>query len=289
MPPRQRGQAESREVQDGVDGVACRVTNYEKRTLVKVGTEAATRYTFDLKSASWKDDEAIRKQARAHKKWAALAPARASSSSEAATTAVSRVSDDAEAQLEAASGHRTDVLVCRPKRKRQEPDFLQPCEALREFATGSRKRKKPAEPSPEDGPCCTKPACVAVRVEREELRSQLAAEAAAHMQLREQLRELASESGEGSDAAALAGSALQLALLEIIDGEEEEEDPEHDDAEAARTPGERCTAREAGQARRACLCLAPSVPLAHLHAPRSPGRWCQRTSRRTSRRGCPCT
>ena len=41
MPPRQRVQAESREVQDGVDGVACRVTKYEKRTLVKVGTEAA--------------------------------------------------------------------------------------------------------------------------------------------------------------------------------------------------------------------------------------------------------
>ena len=44
-----------------MDGVVCRVTKYEKRTLVQVGTEAATRYTFDLKSASWKDDEAIRK------------------------------------------------------------------------------------------------------------------------------------------------------------------------------------------------------------------------------------
>ena len=41
MPPRQRVQAESREVQDGVDGVVCRVTKYEKRTLVQVGTEAA--------------------------------------------------------------------------------------------------------------------------------------------------------------------------------------------------------------------------------------------------------
>ena len=102
------------------------------------------------------------------------------------------------------------VLLCRPKRKRQELDYL------REFATGSRKRKKPAEPSPEDGPCCTKPACVAVRVEREELRSQLATEAAAHMQLREQLRKLADDSAEGSDAANIAGSALQLALLEIL-------------------------------------------------------------------------
>ena len=89
-----RVEAESREVKDGVNGVACRVTKYEKRTLVQVGTEAATRYTFDLKSASWQDDQAVRKQARAHKKWAGLAPARASSSSEAASAASDGGSDD---------------------------------------------------------------------------------------------------------------------------------------------------------------------------------------------------
>ena len=112
------------------------------------------------------------------------------------------------------------------------------------------------------------------------------------MQLREQLHELASESAEGSDAAALAGSALQLALLEILDGEEEEADPEHDDAEAARTPGERCTApvrlgRHAAPALRLPL-PRPICPFRPLE-PRSPGRWCQRTSRRTSRRRRPCT
>ena len=130
----------------------------------------------------------------------AASEAAASTSAEPATSL-----DAAERSSEDPLG-MTDVLVCRPKRKRQEPTFLQPREALRDRATGSRHCKKPAEPE-DDGQCCKKPACAALRAERDELRSQLAAEAAAHMQLREQLRELASESAEGSDAAALAGSA----------------------------------------------------------------------------------
>ena len=103
----------------------------------------------------------------------------------------------------------TEVLVCRPKRKPQQPDMFTPMEQLRDFATGSRKRRRPLS---ECDNACQNAACVADRAERDGLRSQLAAEAAAHMQLREQLREPASESAEGSDAAALAGSALQLAL-----------------------------------------------------------------------------
>ena len=98
MPPR-RIEAEHREVEGGVDGVACRVAKYENRTLVQVDTQSATRYKFDLKSASWEDDEEIRKQARAHKKWAGLAPARDPGSSEAAAAA--GVSDESQSQVPA--------------------------------------------------------------------------------------------------------------------------------------------------------------------------------------------
>lgn len=221
-------------MKDGVNGVACRVTKYEKRTLVQVGTEAATRYTFDLRSAAWDDDHAVRKQARAHKKWAGLAPARASSSSEVASAASHGGSDESEAQVPALSGE-TEVLVCRPKRKQHAPDFLQPCKALREFATGSRKRKKPLEPSVDDEQCCCKkPACAAARAERDELRVKLEAEAAVHMQLREQLRELASESADGDDAS-IAGAAFQHALLEILDGEDDGVD---DGANSERLPAQ---------------------------------------------------
>ena len=190
-----------------MDGVVCRVTKYEKRTLVQVGTEAATRYTFDLKSASWKDDEAIRKQARAHKKWAALAPARASSSSEEPSTV----------EQQAAA---TELLVCRPRRKRQVPDWLQPMEGLRDFATGSRKRQRSQA---ECEHSCQNAACMADRAERDELRKQLASEVAAHAQLREELGVLARAASDGG-AESLAAAAMQQALLAILDGEENEAD-----------------------------------------------------------------
>ena len=45
----------------------------------------------------------------------------------------------------------TEVIVAwRPKRRRQETDFLQPTEVLRDMATGARKRKRPAAVA---GPC----------------------------------------------------------------------------------------------------------------------------------------
>ena len=95
----------------------------------------------------------------------------------------------------------TEVLVCRPRRNVQVPVFLQPSEALRDYVTGSRKRKRPAEePIADDGECCKKPACAAARAERGKLRGKLETEAVAHMRLREQLRELASKSAEGDDA-----------------------------------------------------------------------------------------
>ena len=66
----------------------------------------------------------------------------------------------------------TDVLVWRSKRKRQVPDFLQPCDALREKATGSRWLKR--EQSDER---CTKRACecAAVSAERDDYKQRTAA------------------------------------------------------------------------------------------------------------------
>ena len=116
-----------------------------------------------------------------------------------------------------------EVLHFRPKRARQQPDFLQPTEELRAFAQGSRKRKREAQPG--DVERCMKPACecVAVAAERDELRERLDAEVAAHKQLRAALHELASSLAGGDGAAEFAGSALQHALMEVLDGEGEEE------------------------------------------------------------------
>ena len=122
-----------------------------------------------------------------------------------------------------AHAHDTEVLVCRPRRKRKQPEWLVPPEALRACATGSRKRKRPA------GECgCDKPACAADRAERDEMREQLAREAAAHAQLREELGALARAASDGGAeegaAASLAAAAMQQALLAILDGEENEAD-----------------------------------------------------------------
>ena len=88
MPPRKK--PSSRDVD--VDGVPCHVTKYTNRTLVVIGTDTVNRGTFDLKSAMWTDDyEAIRTQARAHKKFAGIAAARGSSSFSALATRGARL------------------------------------------------------------------------------------------------------------------------------------------------------------------------------------------------------
>ena len=125
----------------------------------------------------------------------------------------------------------TEVLVWRPKRKRQVPDFLQPCDALREFATGSRKRKR--EQSDER---CTKRACecAAVSAERDDYKQLCEEQAVAHMRLREEVSAIAHAAAGGDSSAATAASAMQQALLELLDIS----DPEHDDSEAGSKAGE---------------------------------------------------
>ena len=131
--------------------------------------------------------EQIEEQVRARPAFAALAAVAAASSGTASSTAAAGAPAQPEAlpepplELEQrpARAHATEVLVCRPRRKRKQPEWLVPPQALRACATGSRKRKRPA------GDCaCDKPACAADRAERDELRKQLAREAAAHAQLR---------------------------------------------------------------------------------------------------------
>jgi len=119
----------------------------------------------------------------------------------------------------------TEVLVWRPKRKRQVPDFLQPCDALREFATGSRKRKR--EQSDER---CTKRACdcAAVSAERDACKQRCDEQAVAHMRLHEEVRAIARDVAGGDSSAATAASMMQQALLEVLDVPE----LEHDDSEA---------------------------------------------------------
>ena len=94
----------------------------------------------------------------------------------------------------------TEVLVWRPKRQRQVPDFLQPCDALREFATGSRKRGRQQS----DDERCTKRACecAAVSAERDDYKQRCEEQAVAHMRLREEVSAIAHEAAGGDTTAA---------------------------------------------------------------------------------------
>ena len=65
------------------------------------------------------------------------------------------------------------IVGWRPKRRRQETDFLQPTEVLRDMATGARKRKRPAVAA---GPCigaCENEDSKRARAERDARRSGL--------------------------------------------------------------------------------------------------------------------
>ena len=107
------------------------------------------------------------------------------------------------------------VLVWRQKRQRQVPDFLQPCDDLREFATGSRKRGRQQS----DDERCTKRACecAAVSAERDDYKQRCEEQAAAHMRLREEVSAIARDAAGGDSSAATAASAMQQALIELLD------------------------------------------------------------------------
>ena len=108
----------------------------------------------------------------------------------------------------------TDVPVWRSKRKRQVPDFLQPCDALREKATGSRWLKRE-----QSDKRCTKRACecAAVSAERDDYKQRCEEQAAAHMRLREEVSAIARDAAGGDSSATTAVLAMQQALLELLD------------------------------------------------------------------------
>ena len=92
--------------------------------------------------------------------------------------------------------HNTEVLVCRPKRKRQQPEWLQPAEEPLGFATGTRKRARPPTQAASCVGDCPREDCKRARDERDELSELLAREAAAHARLREELGALAHAEGQ---------------------------------------------------------------------------------------------
>ena len=105
----------------------------------------------------------------------------------------------------------------RPEREVRAPDFLQPCEDLRQFATGSRKRRR----DPDDERC-TKRACecASVRAERDEYKQRCKEQAAAHLRLREKVSAIAHDVAGGDGSIGTAASAMQQALLELLDLQE---------------------------------------------------------------------
>jgi hypothetical protein len=181
----------------------------------------------------------------------------------------------------------------RPEREVRVPDFLQPCEEIRQFATGSRKRRR----DPDDERC-TKRACecASVRAERDEYKQRCKEQAAAHLRLREKVSAIAHDVAGGDGSIGTAASAMQQALLELLDlqegvelsgdeseGEESEDgssqdEDASDDDDAARSHPRgghvQSAVRECLGNQRHCLCNAR---LSLIWAPRHPV-WC-RTSR----------
>ena len=149
-----------------------------------------------------------------------LGGATAGSSAAAGASGSSGVSEQPSATVAAAS--RTEELVPwqRPKRRRQEPDFLQPSEELRDMATGARKRKRPATAA---GPCvglCEREDCKRVRSERDEALNIAEAALKQMRALRGELAARAAQAGGGAQEE-LAAAALQQAALAALDGREE--------------------------------------------------------------------
>ena len=138
-------------------------------------------------------------------------------------------------------------------RERRAPDRLPPAESLRDFAAtdGRRKRKRPAAPCadalPDEDAPCMKSACVAARAERDQACAERDQKIAELQQLRGQLLELATElAGPDKDQwLMLGGRSFQVALLEILDGVEDDEgsDEEEADGETKATSGQARTGR----------------------------------------------
>ena len=133
-----------------VDGVHCRL-NFTS-SLISVGSTAAERRcvkAFRFKGVAAQATKVqIEEQVRAR---SALRPAefaRLNTLAGPSLTEPSESHDADEVVREAAELHNfqqqpTEVIVCRPTRKRQQPDWLQPAEELLQFATGTRKRARP--------------------------------------------------------------------------------------------------------------------------------------------------
>ena len=137
-----------------VDGVHCRL-NFTS-SLISVGSTAAERRcvkAFRFKGVAAQATKAqIEEQVRARSE---LRPAEFAGLEALAGPSLTEPSESHDADeviREAAEVHNfeqqpTEVLVCRPTRKRQQPEWLQPAEELLGFATGSRKRAKPPAPA----------------------------------------------------------------------------------------------------------------------------------------------
>ena len=125
-------------------------------SLISVGSTAAERRcvkAFRFKGVAAQATKAqIEKQVRARSE---LRPAEFAGLEALAGPSLTEPSESHDADeviREAAEVHNfqqqpTEVLVCRPTRKRQQPEWLQPAEELLGFATGSRKRAKPSAPA----------------------------------------------------------------------------------------------------------------------------------------------
>jgi hypothetical protein len=130
-------------------------------------------------------------------------------------------------------------------RDRRAPDRMAPDESLlRDKASSDarRWRKRSAEAAPHEEALCMKAACVTARVERDQACTERDQKVAELQQVRSQLLELAEQLGDadtGGRAVQVAARSFQVALMEILDGvdAEDEEQESSDEEQAVRNDG----------------------------------------------------
>ena len=109
----------------------------------------------------------------------------------------------------------------RDSRKRTAAQHFQPDGAVRDKRSADGKRRKLAACAEDDEPC-KKAACVAARAARDTAQAERDDKVAELRALRGHLLELATQTTGGVSSAGVAARAIQAALLEILDGVEED-------------------------------------------------------------------
>lgn len=129
-----------------------------------------------------------------------------------------------------------DTVAGRDRRSAATPETLQATETRGSDGLRWRKRATetaPAETASDDGALCMKRACVVARAERDQACAGRDKKVAELQLLRGQLFDLAAQVSDSDTELGVCSRAIQVALMEILDGVDEDEESAEEPAEAA--------------------------------------------------------